>query len=225
MGPNMSASVRRASVMNRPTEDTDEDDEDQEVPQRLVEERWVEEFVLDVLDGPVLRRDVEPPRQARGCPEGLLVEEVAPPAYGLSQRQARRGDVQVGDGRQPAPQRVAAAEEETSQHAAVDGEPALPHSDDLGREAAVIVEVEGDVVETRADEPAEEPELAGLEQIVGIYGAPPGLPVGQPEADRHGARHQDAVPAEGQGAQLQDDGAGRVEHTASLIRPAFDAVK
>ena len=91
--------------------------------------------------------------------------------------------------------------------------PALPHREDLGREAGVVVEVEGDVVETRAHEPAEEPQLGGLEQTVGVHASPHRLAVGEPEAYRHRARHQDAVPAEGQGAQLQDDGAGGVEHT------------
>src|SRR3972149_2127815 len=83
---------------------------------------------------------------------------------------------------------------------AVDGEPALPHGEDLSRVAPVVVEVEGDVVETRAHEPAEEPQLGGLEQTVGVDASPHGLAIGEPEARRHGAGHQDAVPAKGQGA-------------------------
>ena len=112
----------------------------------------------------------------------------------------------------------------------MDGEPALPYGEDLGRETAVVVEVEGDVVEARADEAAEEAQLAGLEQVVGIDAAPPRLPVGQPEAERHGARHQDAVPANREaeaekGQRTESDGSGGVEHTASLIRPASSRVK
>src|ERR1700675_2857015 len=55
-------------------EDADQDNEDDEVPHRFVEERRVEELILDVLDGPVRHRNVEPPRQVRRRAEGLLVE-------------------------------------------------------------------------------------------------------------------------------------------------------
>src|SRR5574342_279939 len=223
--PDVSQEQGARRPFERVATETDEDNENEEVPRRLVEERRVKELNLGELDGAVRRRYVQPPRQIRGRAERLLVEEVAPPPNGLAQREARCGDIQVRDGRQPLPQRVAAAEQEAAQHTSVDGEPALPHGEDLGREPPVIVEIEKDVIEAGADEPAEETKLGGLEQAVWIYAAAPGLTVGQPQTDRHGARHQDAVPAEGEGAQLHDHGAGGVEHAASLIRPAPSPVK
>src|SRR6266508_623044 len=228
--PEVGQEERARRPLDPVAEDADQDDEDQEVPHRLVEEGRVEELFLGELGWPMLRRDVESPRQVRGRAEGLFVEEVAPPAYGLAQCQARRRDVQIGDGRQAAPQRVAAAEEETAQHAAVDGEPALPHGEDLGRKASVVVQVEGDVVEARADQAAEEAQLAGLEQVVGIDAAPPGLTVSQPEAKRHGARHQDPVPANRQAVTekrhwTESDCSWGMEHTAFLIRPTRSGVK
>src|SRR5438128_2354876 len=108
---------------------------------------------------------------------------------------------------------------------AVYGEPAPPDGGDLGGKAAVIVEVEGDVVEARADEAADEGQLRCLEQVVGVEAAPLGLVVGEPEPERHRARHENAVPAEGQGAELEGNGPRRVEHTGLVIRPGTDAVK
>jgi len=55
----------------------------------------------------------------------------------------------------------------------MDGKPAFPHGEDLGREAAVVVEIEGDVVEARADQAAEEAQLAGLEQVIRSSGSMP----------------------------------------------------
>src|SRR6185503_14559395 len=63
----------------------DEHDEDHEIPQRLVEERGVEELELGVALRAMRRRDVELPRQRGGAAERLLVEEIPPTTYGLSE--------------------------------------------------------------------------------------------------------------------------------------------
>src|SRR5215467_4816509 len=197
-----------------------EEEEHHQVPQRLVEERGMEVLVLRVLDGPMRRRDEKPPRQVRRRAEGLLVEEVAPAADGLTEGEARSCDVQVRDGGQSARERVTTAHEETADDAAVNGEAALPHREDFSREAKVVVEVEGHVIQSRADEPAEETELRGLEHAIGIETASTRLAIGEPEPETHRACHEDAVPAEAQGTELQSDRAGRVKHTRHLYGPA-----
>src|SRR5262249_46442091 len=138
---------------------------------------------------------------------------------------ARRRETEVGEGGQPARERVAAPQEETADDAAVNGEATLPHREDFSREAEVVVEVEGDVIQSRTDEPAEQAKLRGLEHAIGIEPAATRLVIGKPEPDSHRARHEDAVPAEAQGTQLKSDRARRVKHAGSLIRPGFRAVK
>src|SRR3972149_3793872 len=77
------------------------------------------------------------------------------------QRQARPRDVQVPAHGQPPPPRVAASDQDAAQHAAVDGEAPFPDRPDLARELRVVVEVERDVVEPRAHEPAPEAAWGG----------------------------------------------------------------
>src|SRR5215470_12773263 len=197
-----------------------EEKEHREVPERLVEERGMEVLVLRVLDGPMRWRDEKPPRQVRRRAEGLLVEEVAPAADGLTEGEARRCDVQVRDGGQPARERVTTAHEETADNAAVNGESALPYREDFSRVTEVVVEVEHDVIQSRADEPAEETELRGLEHAIGIETAATRLAIGEPEPETHRARHEDAVPAEAQGTNLESDCTRRVKHTRHLYGPA-----
>src|SRR5262249_23677307 len=185
----------------------------------------MEVLVLRILDGPVRRRDEEAPGQVRRGAERLLVEEVAPAPDGLTEGEARRRDIEVGDGGQPARERVAAPHEETADDAAVNGEATLPHREDFSREAEVVVDVEGDAIPSRPDEPAEQAKLRGLEHATGIEPAATRLAIGEPEPDSHRARHEDAVPAEAQGTQLKSDRARRVKHSGSLIRPGLRAVK
>src|SRR5262249_25667545 len=115
----------------------------------------MEVLVLRILDGPVRRRDEEAPGQVRRGAERLLVEEVAPAPDGLTEGGAGRGDIGVGGGGHPGRERVAAPHEEPADDAAVNGEATLPHREDFSREAEVVVEVEGDVIQSRTDEPAE----------------------------------------------------------------------
>ncbi len=193
--------------------------EDRRVPQRLVEKRRVEVLGLRVLDRAVGGRDVELPRKRGRRAERLLVEEVAPAPDGLSEREARRRDVEIAEQRQPAAPRVHAADEDPAQHAAVDGQAAFPHGEDLRRLTGVVLEVEGDVVEAGAHQAAEERELRGLEQRLRIESAAHCIAVGEPEPDGHRARHEDAVPAEGEGADLDSDGARGPEHQARIAGP------
>src|SRR5262249_31351508 len=99
------AQVRQEQRTGRPleplAEDHYEEEEHHEVPQRFVEERGMKIFVLRVLDGPMRRRDEKSPRQVRRRAEGLLVEEVAPAADGLTEGEARSCDVQIRDGGEP----------------------------------------------------------------------------------------------------------------------------
>ena len=82
-----------------------------------------------------------------------------------------------------APERVAAADEEAAR-ARRRGWRARPprRARILAGELAVVVEVEGDVVEARADEAAEQPQLGGLEQAARDRGRAAGVAMGEPEA-------------------------------------------
>src|SRR5205807_9170845 len=97
--------------------------------------------------------------------------------------------------------------------------------DDLRGNGAELIVGERDVVGARADAGADEGQLRCLEEVVGVESTTLGLVVGEPEDACHRARHQNAVPAEGQGAELDGYGPWRVEHTALVIRPGADAVK
>ena len=80
------------------------------------------------------------------------------------------------------------------------------------RDARVVVQVEQDVVQTRADEAAEERQLRGLQQRLRVDPAAERVAVGQPKPERHRRGHQDAVPAERERPDLDGDGAGGAEH-------------
>src|SRR5512144_719326 len=118
------------------------------------------------------RRDEQLPREVGRAAEGFLVEEVAPPADGLPDREARSRDVEILPDRQPPAPRVAAPQENAADHATVDGEPTLPEREDFTGELAVVVEVEQHVVQARTHEAAEQGQLGRLEQALGVD-APP----------------------------------------------------
>src|SRR4029434_8243038 len=133
---------RALRVPEATAEHEDQEEENAEVPERLVQERRMEEIFLRVHEGTVRRGDVELPGQGGGGTKGLLVEVVPPPADGLPQHQAGRDDIQVLAHRQLAQIRIAAAHQDAPDDPAVDGEAALPDRDDLPGELCVVVEVE-----------------------------------------------------------------------------------
>src|SRR5437762_2857432 len=155
----------------------------------------MEELDVDVLRGPMRLRDEELPREAGRSPEGLLVEEVSPPADGLAERERRRHDVEVGPEREsPAPD-VEATDEDPPEEPAVDREAALPHGEGPPPGLRlVIVQVEDDVVEPGAHEGADQRELGGFEELVGPLPPPVGLAGGQPQPQGHGGGDEDPVP-------------------------------
>ena len=176
-GPSISGSVRSASVKKRPTRvepDVGEEqrarrpleasrstrtrsDEHDEVPERLVEERRVEELVLGVHAGAGAAGEMKSFHGSSvGVPKASSLKKL--PQRPMACPRARLGAAMsryVAHG-QPPPPRVAAAHEDAADHAAVDGEPALPHREDLPGELEVVVEVEQHVVEAGADEAAEQ---------------------------------------------------------------------
>ena len=172
----------------------------------------MEELVLEEREGPVRRRDVEPPRQARRGAEGLLVEEIAPPSDRLTERHARRGRVEVTRQGQAPPPRVRAAGQESADQAAVERRPALPDGEDPPRVLPVVGPGEQHVVEPGADETAEERQLGRLEHLEGVEAAAPGDAGREPDARRHRRRQHHAVPAEGNRPDLDQDGARGAEH-------------
>src|SRR2546421_433863 len=107
----------------------------------------MEVLELAVAGRPVGWRDVELPGKIGGPPEGLFVEEVSPAADDLADGHARRRDVEGSQHGQLPAIREPRADQGPHDEAAVDGEAALPHRDDLAGIAAVIIPVEGHLVE------------------------------------------------------------------------------
>src|SRR6266850_3539460 len=191
------------------TQPPDQHQKDREVPERLVEKRRVKELVLGVAEGTMLRRDVELPRQIGGPAEGFLVEEVPPAADRLAQHHRGRRHVEPAEDRHvPAP-RQPHADQRAHDQSAVHGEPALPDGDDLGRIAAVVVPVEGDFVEPRADEARQDGPLPDADDVVGRQPFALGLAVAEPEPDDDRRCHENAVPADDDGTDLEGNGARR----------------
>src|SRR5262249_42471510 len=88
----------------------------------------------------------------------------------------------------------------------------------------VVVEVEEHVVEARADQATEERELGRLQQRLGIEAATNRIAMREHEAERHRGRHQDAVPAQRERADVEGDGAGRTEHQERWTRDGTNGV-
>lgn len=117
------------------------------VPQALVEKRRM--YVHGLPAG-----EREPHAgEGRGlAAEGFTVDEVAPAADALPDEQAGRAHVRhraEGDLFLPAPDD---AGQQPRDHAAVDGEPALPDLERVDGVAAVVAPLEDDVVQPRADD-------------------------------------------------------------------------
>jgi hypothetical protein len=96
----------------------------------------------------------------------------------------------------------------------VDREPTFPHRDDLRGVLAVIVPVEDHLVEPCADESREDRPLRRADDVVGGQPFLPCARVPEPEPGEDGGGHEDAVPPDDDGADLEGDGAGRGEHVS-----------
>src|SRR5262249_33894002 len=84
-----------------------------------------------------------------------------------------------------------------------------PDRYDLAWIAAVVIPVEDDLVEPRADETRQDGPLPNAHDVVGRQPFALGLAVAEPEPDDDRRRHEDAVPADDDGADLEGDGARR----------------
>src|SRR5438034_69693 len=190
----------------------DEKPEHHEVPDRLVEEGRVEVLVLAVAELAVRRRDVELPRQVRRTAVGLLVEEVPPAPDRLAERDRGRRHVEAAQDRKPPAVREPRADERAQDQPAVDREAAFPDRDDLPRIPAVVVPVERDLVEPRPHEAREDRPLTAADDVIGRQALAFGLTVAEPEAGDDRRRHQNPVPADDDGTELERDRTGRADH-------------
>src|SRR5215510_15107157 len=187
----------------------DQHQEHREVPDRLVEKRRVEVLVLGVAEGTMLRRDIELPGQIGRPAEGFLVEEVPPAADRLPQHHRRPCHVESAEDRHVPPPCQPHPDERAHDEAPMHGKPALPDGDDLRRIAAVVIPVEDDLVEPRTDETRQDGPLPYADDVVGRQPFTLGLAIAEPEPDDDRRGHQDAVPADDDGADLEGDGARR----------------
>src|SRR2546428_610795 len=189
-----------------------EEPEHHEVPDRLVEEGRVEVLVLAEAERAVWRRDVELPRKIRRSAERLFVEEVPPASDRLAERDRGGRDVETAEDWKPPVIRQPRADEGTQDQPAVDREPALPDGDDLPWVPAVVIPVEENLVEPRSHEAREDRPLPAADDVVGRQVVASGLTMAEPEAGDDRRRHENAVPAEDHGTNLECDRAGRADH-------------
>src|SRR5882724_1097214 len=190
----------------------DEQQKDREVPQRLVEEGRVEVLVLGVAERTVLGRDVELPRQIGRTAEGFIVEEVAPPADRLAEYHVGPHDIEAAQDRELPPVREPHTAQRPHDQAAVHGEPAFPDGDDLPRIPAVVIPVEGDLVEPRTDQTGQDRPLPDPDDVVGGEALTLGPTVAEPEPDDDRGGHENAIPADDDGTELERDRARRAHH-------------
>src|SRR5213083_2387507 len=189
-----------------------EEPEHHEVPDRLVEEGRVEILVLAEAERAVWRRDVELPRKVRRPAERLFVEEVPPASDRLAERDRGGRDVETSEDRKPPAVRQPHADEGTQDQPPVDREPALPDGDDLPWVPAVVIPVEENLVEPRSHEAREDRPLPAADDVVRRQVVASGLTMAEPEAGDDRRRHENAVPAEDHGTNLECDRAGRADH-------------
>src|SRR5262249_36307440 len=194
----------------------DQQQEHREVPQRLVEERRVEEVELRVAERAMLGRDVELPRQIGRSAEGFFVEEIPPSADGLPEHHRWRGDVEPAQNRNPPAVREPRADQRPDDEAAVHRESTSPHRDDLRRMAAVVVPVEDALVEPRARESRQDRPLPGADDVVGRQTFALGFAIAEPEPDDDRGGHEDAVPTNHDRTDLERD---RAPRTPSDVEP------
>ncbi len=160
---------------------------------------------LGVAERAVLGRDVELPRQIGRTAEGFIVEEVAPPADRLAEYHVGPHDIEAAQDRELPPVREPHTEQRPHDQAAVHGEPAFPDGDDLPRIPAVVIPVEGDLVEPRTDQTGQDRPLPGADDVVGRKIVSLGLAVAEPESDDDRGGHENAVPADDDRTDLERD--------------------
>ena len=151
----------------------------------------------------LVAREVLPDRRARHPPgsggvgaERLDVDEVAPPADRL--REDEPADREVGHGQELhlPPAADEAAHEKSADHAAVDGDAALPEVEDADRVVRVDLPAEDHVVEARADDPADDRADDDVEHPVGVEAEGAGALQDIEDREQEPRRDDDAVPAD-----------------------------
>ena len=176
--------------------------EARQVPDRLVQERRVEQRVgrvgghVVVGRQPVLGVDPHPEAEVGRAAVGLLVHEVAPAPNRLRQEERRHADIQPAQQRQPVQAGVDQRRENRPDQRAVDRQAAAGGVDDIQqREAGEARPLEGDVVQARADHAQHHPQQQQVPDVLRILPAHPRA-VGRHVAGQdRAADDQHAVPA------------------------------
>src|SRR5215218_113539 len=179
---------------------------DEQVPDRLVEEGRVKGLDVGELGGSVLGCYPYGPRQVGGPSEELLVEVIAPAAYGLGEDEARRGRV----GEDERAYATIPAEEkhtqETTRHRTVDPQTPVPDLENAGdRVARVEVVVGDDVVDASPDEAQRDDEEQRVEGERAVVAPAVELAPCQPGGGDYPQRDEQPVVAQGERPHLEDD--------------------
>jgi len=198
--------IRVLAVFAQVEQDAHQDD----VAQRLVEKRWVNGH--RAVQRRAVRCQVIPdlarrhaPRQRRCRSESLLVEEVAPSADRLPQRQQRRQVVQhrgVRDLPDPAHHPVT---EEHRDDAAIDGKSAIPSVKDPRQILRIVVPLERHIVKARADDRARQRDKHQVIDQIRRELVLLRLLDCQKKAHQHRSRDDQAVPVHFEAADLERD--------------------
>ena len=183
-----------------------------QVPEPLVQEGRMEPGLVQILDRPVGRVDLERPGQVGGPAEQLLVEPVAQPADGLGQGQAGHHRVDHPTGREAESAGRPHPHGDAGRHPAGDAEAALPDLEHLN--PAVVLELlpVGDHVvgpgpdQAGRDGPHRDP--ADVLGVAAVAGPPP---PGQQHCGHHPQRDHQPVHPQVQRAEFEAEEVQRAE--------------
>ena len=184
----------------------DQEDEDRrrpEVPEQLVEEGRMEGRLVEVVERPVDRVDLEPPREVGRLPEELLVPPVAEPADTLGEEEPGREAVRQQPDVGARALRDDPADETPGRDPAPDPEPAAPDRERSPPLVGHLAPARREVVEASADDArGDAPDRAAEDEIPVAAAVHPPLACDvRRERDRR--EQGQAVHVDGQWAEIE----------------------
>ena len=125
---------------------------------------------------------------------GLLIEEVAPSAHGLTEGQPRRDQIRKRPEGNLLHPRVDPARQHAADHAAVDGQPAAAYVQYLRRMGGVVVPGEDHIVQPRTEDPDRHADQRQIQRGFPFQAQPLFPEPGQQHRAQHAQGDQHAVP-------------------------------
>ena len=126
--------------------------------------------------------------------EGLLVEEVAPPADRLTQYEPGRDQVRQLPEGDLLPAGKDQRGDDAADDRAIDGDSALPDVQGADRVCCILIPLEDDVIDARADDGDGHRQERIVQHAIGVQALALGLAVDHDDRKHHGEGNQNSVP-------------------------------